>query len=188
MKMLNKGDFVQVLDEDEEGVVIEVRQGEVTIETKDGFVLTYKTAELLKVNKEQETDIRKASSASLVQSALNDKKMPAKRSFTKEKRSRKDEFVLEIDLHIEKLTKNHSQMEKFDILTLQLDTARRQLEFAIIKRIPRIVFIHGVGEGILRTELEYLFGRYPEVIFEDANYQKYGLGAMQIYIKQNINR
>jgi hypothetical protein len=79
-------------------------------------------------------------------------------------------------------------MEKFDILTLQLDTARRQLEFAIIKRIPRIVFIHGVGEGILRTELEYLFGRYPEVIFEDANYQKYGLGAMQIYIKQNINR
>jgi phage protein D len=118
--MLNKGDFVQVLDEDEEGVVIEVRQGEVTIETKDGFVLTYKTTELLKVNKEQETDIRKASSASLVQSALNDKKMPPKRSFTKEKRSRKDEFVLEIDLHIEKLTKNHSQMEKFDILTLQL--------------------------------------------------------------------
>jgi hypothetical protein len=103
--MLNKGDFVQVLDEDEEGVVIEVRQGEVTIETKDGFVLTYKTTELLKVNKEQETDIRKASSASLVQSALNDKKMPPKRSFTKEKRSRKDEFVLEIDLHIEKLTK-----------------------------------------------------------------------------------
>ena len=71
------------------------------------------------------------------------------------------------------------------MLTLQLETARRQLEFAIRKRIQKVVFIHGVGEGVLRTELEYLFGRYDNITFYDANYQKYGIGATEVYIFQN---
>ncbi|MEC4116309.1 MULTISPECIES: Smr/MutS family protein [Myroides] len=186
--MLNKGDFVQVLDEDEEGVVTKVSGNDITIETKDGFILNYQANELLKIAKEDEVDMRSASTRSSINAALQDKVDPIKRSFTKEKRSRKDEFIMEVDLHIEKLTKDHKRMEKYDMLTLQLETARGQVEFAIRNRIPRIVFIHGVGEGVLKTELEFLFSRYPEVVAEDANYQKYGLGATQIYFKQNVNR
>ncbi|WP_121965155.1 Smr/MutS family protein [Myroides sp. N17-2] len=184
--MLSKGDYVQVLDEDEEGVVINIIGEEVTVETKDGFLLTYKPKELLKVVKEDEVDMRSASIRSSVSEALQDKVDPIKRSFTKDKRSRKDEFILEVDLHIEKLTKDFKRMDKHDMLTLQLDTARGQVEFAIRNRIPRIVFIHGVGEGILKAELEYLFSRYSEIVAEDANYQKYGVGATQIYFKQNV--
>lgn len=184
--MLSKGDYVQVLDEDEEGVVINIIGEEVTIESKDGFLLTYKPKELLKVVKEDEVDMRSASTRSSVSEALQDKTDPIKRSFTKDKRSRKDEFILEVDLHIEKLTKDFKRMDKHDMLTLQLDTARGQVEFAIRNRIPRIVFIHGVGEGILKAELEYLFSRYSEIVAEDANYQKYGVGATQIYFKQNV--
>lgn len=184
--MLSKGDYVQVLDEDEEGVVINIIGEEVTVETKDGFLLTYKPKELLKVVKEDEVDMRSASTRSSVSEALQDKVDPIKRSFTKDKRSRKDEFILEVDLHIEKLTNDFKRMDKHDMLTLQLDTARGQVEFAIRNRIPRIVFIHGVGEGILKAELEYLFSRYPEIVAEDANYQKYGVGATQIYFKQNV--
>ncbi|WP_010255580.1 Smr/MutS family protein [Myroides injenensis] len=184
--MLNKGDFVQVLDEAEEGTVVKVVGDEVTIETKEGFVLNYKASELLKIEQDIAGDLKSATTRSSVEEALQDKVGPIKRSFTKEKRSRKDEFILEVDLHIEKLTKEHTRMEKYDMLTLQLDTARGQLEFAIRNRIPRIVFIHGVGEGVLKAELEFLFSRYPEVVAEDANYQKYGLGATQIYIKQNV--
>ncbi|UVD79812.1 DNA mismatch repair protein MutS [Myroides albus] len=183
--MLNKGDYVHVLDENEEGTVIKVQGDLITIETKDGFVLNYSKRELLKVNREAVDEISSATSRGMIEDALQDKVGPKKRSFTKEKRSRKDEFVLEVDLHIEKLTKDYARLEKYDMLTLQLDAARGQLEFAIRNRIPRIVFIHGVGEGILKAELEYLFSRYPEVVAEDANYQKYGLGATQIYIKQN---
>lgn len=186
--MLNKGDYVQVLDEDEEGIVINIAGKEVTIETKDGFVLNYAESELLKINKEDEIDFKSASNRGSVEDALQEKVEPIKRSFVKEKRSRKDEFILEVDLHIEKLTKDYRRMEKHDMLTLQLDTARGQLEFAIRNRIPRIVFIHGVGEGVLKAELEFLFSRYSEVVAEDANYQKYGIGATQIYIKQNPNR
>lgn len=186
--MINKGDYVQVLDEDEEGTVIEVKKDVVTIETKDGFLLNYITSELLRVDKEQIVDFKSASAKGAVQSALEEKVGPVKRSFVKEKKSKKDEFILEVDLHIEKIVKNHHKLEKFDILNIQLDSARGQLEFAIHNRIPRIVFIHGIGEGILKTELEFLFSRYPEVVFEDANYQKYGVGATQIYFKQNVKR
>ena len=46
------------------------------------------------------------------------------------------------------------------------------------------MFIHGVGEGVLRTELEFLLGRYPNVAFYDAEYAKYGVGATEVYIYQ----
>ena len=60
------------------------------------------------------------------------------------------------------------------------------IEFAIKKRIPKIVFIHGVGEGVLKSELHFLFNNYP-VKYYDASYQKYGLGATEVYIYQNSN-
>ncbi len=69
--------------------------------------------------------------------------------------------------------------------TLQWDTAQRKLEFAIGKRIQKIVFIHGVGEGVLKMELETLFRRYDNVKFYEADFQKYGLGATEVYIYQN---
>ena len=90
---------------------------------------------------------------------------------------------MEVDLHIQHLVKSTKGMQNYDMLTLQLDTAKYKLEFAIRKRIPRIVFIHGVGEGVLQKELEYLFAKYPVRITE-ASYQKYGLGATEVYILQ----
>jgi dsDNA-specific endonuclease/ATPase MutS2 len=94
---------------------------------------------------------------------------------------------MEVDLHIHQLTNSTKHMNTYDMLTLQMDTAKRQLEFAIRKRIQKVVFIHGVGEGVLKTELEYLFGRYNNVKYYDADYQKYGLGATEVYIYQNVD-
>ena len=93
---------------------------------------------------------------------------------------------MEVDLHINQLIDSTRGMDNFDILTIQLDTAKHKLEFAIRNRIRRVVFIHGVGEGVLKTELEYLFNKY-HVDFYDAPYQKYGLGATEVYIFQNKN-
>ena len=71
------------------------------------------------------------------------------------------------------------------MLTIQIDTAKRQLDFAIRKKIQRVVFIHGVGDGVLRAEMEYLFRRYDNVKYYDADLQKYGRGATEVYIYQN---
>jgi len=70
------------------------------------------------------------------------------------------------------------------MLNLQLETAKRQLHFAKNKRIQRIVFIHGVGEGVLKEELYYLLRREENIDFYDADYQKYGVGATEVYLYQ----
>ena len=76
-------------------------------------------------------------------------------------------------------------MNNYDILNLQTETAKRQIEFAMRNRIPKIVFIHGVGEGVLKSELDFLLGRYDNLKFQDANFQKYGQGATEVYFIQN---
>lgn len=180
------GDEVAVLDDSFSGRVKAVKNDTVIIETREGFELEFAIAELIKTNDSK--DLGSFISSVSLNSALKDKEEPKKRSFIKEKRSRKDDFVLEVDLHIEKLVPSKKGMSNYDILTLQTDTAKRQLEFAIRNRMPKVVFIHGVGEGVLKAELDFLFGRYDNITFTDADYQKYGLGATQVYIKQNPQR
>lgn len=178
------GDKVAVLDDDISGVVIKVNNDQISVETTDKFVMTFFVNELVKTNNSNE--LNGFFSTQSLGSVLKDKEEPKKRSFVKEKRSRKDEFVLEVDLHIEKLVPSKRGMNNYDILTLQMETAKRQLDFAIKNRMPKVVFIHGVGEGVLKAELDFMLGRYDNISFQDANYQKYGLGATEVYIKQNV--
>lgn len=186
-KMIQKfeiGDKVAVLDDDISGVVIKVQNDQISVETTHNFVMTFFVNELVKINNSNE--LSGLFSTKSLSSVLKDKEEPKKRSFVKEKRSRKDEFVLEVDLHIEKLVPSKRGMSNYDILTLQMETAKRQLDFAIKNRMPKVVFIHGVGEGVLKAELDFMLGRYDNISFQDANYQKYGLGATEVYIKQNV--
>ena len=178
------GDKVAVLDDDISGVVIKVQNNEISVETTDNFVMTFFVNELFKINNSNE--LSGFFSTQSLGSVLKDKEEPKKRSFVKEKRSRKDEFVLEVDLHIEKLVPSKRGMSNYDILTFQMEHAKHKLDFAIKNRMPKVVFIHGVGEGVLKAELDFMLGRYDTISFQDANYQKYGLGATEVYIKQNV--
>lgn len=180
---LTKGDKVSVLDDAINGVVLSVKNNEVTVETDDGFVLTFFVNELIKIN--ETSDLNKNIGSFNSNSIKLEKEIPKPRSFVREKKIKGEIPPPEFDLHIEKLAKNHRAMSNFDILNLQLETAKRHLDFAIRNRIPKIVFIHGVGEGILKAELDFLLGRYDSISFQDANYQKYGVGATEIYFKQN---
>ncbi|MGL2994602.1 Smr/MutS family protein [Flavobacterium sp. TSSA_36] len=181
--MWNKGDRVSVLDEAINGQVIAVNGTDVTIETEDGFMMKFGSHELVKLHNDSNLmdTIRRIN----VEEIIKEKTIPAPRSFVKERKEKKEVGVPEFDLHIEKLVPNKRGMSNYDILTLQADTAKRHIEFAIRNRIPKIVFIHGVGEGVLKAELDFLLGRYDNVVFQDANYQKYGLGATEVYFKQN---
>lgn len=181
--MLNKGDKVSVLDDAINGIVLSVQNNEIIIETEDGFTMKYTSKELIKIN---DTSDLNQSIKSFNSSAIKkEKEEPAPRSFVKEKKPKNEIPAPEFDLHIEKLVPNSQRMSNYDILTLQSETAKRHIEFAIKNRIPKIVFIHGVGEGILKSELDFLLGRYENIDFRDANYQKYGLGATEVFIRQN---
>ncbi|MDN3677209.1 DNA mismatch repair protein MutS [Flavobacterium paronense] len=177
--MLNKGDKVSVLDDAIDGVVVEVKGTEVTIETTDGFNLTFKSNELIKIESAMKFNFNKSQ-------VISEKEVAKPNYSNKEKKNKKEIPPPEFDLHIEKLVRSYKGMNNFDILTLQMETAKRHIEFAIRNRIPKIVFIHGVGEGVLKSDLDFLLGRYDNIIFQDANYQKYGLGATEVYFKQNV--
>jgi len=176
-----KGDKVAVLDDAIEGRVLEVKSKRVTIETTDGFELTFDEKDLIKIGK---NDLNFNLASQSINQIIKEKEIPKPRSFVKEKKV-KEVADPEFDLHIEKLVKNFRGMSNYEILTLQAETAKRHVEFAIKNRIPKIVFIHGVGEGVLKSELDFMLGRYENIIFQDGNYQKYGLGATEVYFKQN---
>ena len=177
--MMNKGDKVSVLDDAIDGVVVDIKGADITIETTDGFNLTFKSHELIKIGESKmNISFNKAQ-------VIGEKEIAKPNYINKEKKNKKEIPVPEFDLHIEKLVKNYKSLSNYDILTRQLDTAKYHIEFAIRNRIPKIVFIHGVGEGVLKSDLDSLLGRYDNIIFQDANYQKYGQGATEVYFKQN---
>ena len=179
--ILTKGDKVSVLDDAIDGVVVEVNGSAITIETTDGFNLTFNSNELIKIESGNAMNFSFNKSQ-----VISEKEVTKPNYINKEKKNKKEIPPPEFDLHIEKLVKSYKSMNNHDILTLQMETAKRHIEFALRNRIPKIVFIHGVGEGVLKSELDFLLGRYDNIVFQDANYQKYGLGATEVYFKQNV--
>lgn len=179
------GSFVEVLDDNFKGKVLKINDTEALLETTDGFELSFPLKQLILMG--DGDVIKQGSRIGAIEAAKATKVTVKMHRVNTEKKSKKEDFVFEVDLHIEKLVKKFNHLTNFDILNIQMDTARGQLEFAIKNRIPKLVFIHGMGEGILKSELEYLLGRYNEITFQDANYRKYGLGATEVYIKQNPN-
>jgi dsDNA-specific endonuclease/ATPase MutS2 len=182
---MKQGDKIATLNDSFEGEIIEIKGKIATIETTDGFMMDFEINELLLINDQNEllNGIKRFNPDQI----KAEKSIPKPRSFEKIKKEKREAPVPEFDLHIEKLVKNKNGMTNYDILSLQADTAQRHLEFAIKNRIPKIVFIHGVGEGVLKAELDFMLGRYEGVDFREANYQKYGQGATEVFIKQNKN-
>lgn len=183
MESFNINDKVSVLDDAIDGIVTAINNNEITIETTDGFLMKFLKNELIKISNAADL-INTIKSQGIVKKNI-DVNPPKKQATEKIKVSKQDFGVPEFDLHIEKLVKSKGGMTNYDILTLQAETAKRHVEFAIKNRIPKIVFIHGVGEGVLKSELDFMLGRYDNITFQDANYQKYGLGATEVYFKQN---
>jgi dsDNA-specific endonuclease/ATPase MutS2 len=181
--LFSKGQKVAVLDDALEGVVINSSFQEVTIETTEGFILNFKPNELILMDQNGIENVFKNVS---LQTVLKEKQGSQRISKQVYKSAKKDDFAWEVDLHIEKLVPSIKGLNNYDILTIQLDTAKRQIDAAIKNRIPRLVLIHGVGEGVLKSELDYLLGRYDNLTFQDGNYQKYGLGATEVYFIQKM--
>jgi dsDNA-specific endonuclease/ATPase MutS2 len=181
--MLKPGDKVAVLDEDLEGRVLSMSGSEVDIETSEGFLLSFNIHDLVKID-----DVLPDMLPPEVESfseVIREKESSKKHRSSRVKPKERNQPPMEVDLHIGKLVPRSGGLSNYEILNIQMETARRQLEFAISKRIQKVVFIHGVGEGVLRAELETLFHKYDNIKFYDADYQKYGMGATEVYIFQN---
>lgn len=179
MAVFNVGDKVEAIDDVVRGIVSEVNGTSITVQTEDDFSMEFEAKELVAI-----TGSISVSNYEIAQ-IKKEKELPKKRRPAIAKPKERNLPKMEVDLHINQLVKNPKGLGNYEMLNLQLDTAKRQLEFAMSKRIQKVVFIHGVGEGVLKEELRYLFNKYDNVKHYDADYQKYGLGATEVYIYQN---
>ena len=179
-KGLEIGNKVAVLDDVLKGEVTAILKDLISIKTTDGMIFNFNENELVKIERDQH-ELSKYSD-------INNDFLKEKISQPKKKanlfKKQHQEVVMEVDLHINKLVKSLKGLDNYDMLNLQLDTAKIKVEFAIHKRISKIVFIHGVGEGVLKSELQSLLNKYP-VKHYDASYKQYGLGATEVYVFQN---
>ncbi len=179
MDVFKVGDKVEVLDEAISGTVQKVDGDRVILITDEGFPMQYAAKDLVKTGKNISV------SNFEVNQVKKEKELPKRGRTTGQKPKERHAPKMEVDLHIHQLVESTKGLGNFDMLNIQLETAKRQLEFAMQRRIQKVVFIHGVGEGILKEELHWLFRKYENVKYYDADYQKYGLGATEVYIFQN---
>ncbi len=95
---------------------------------------------------------------------------------------RNGENQAEVDLHIEELLETTAGLDPESILKIQLDHFTRCLESAIEHHYHKVIFIHGVGNGTLKSELKMLLDRYEGLKYSMAPMAKYGVGAIEVQI------
>ena len=170
------------MDDTLTGRIVAINGDRLILVTPDGFQMEFAPSELVHIGSPIAMGDHEAARAK------RSKEEPRKRRVPVPRRKERTAPKMEVDLHIGQLVKSEKGLGKHDILTLQVETARRRLEFAMQKGIQKVVFIHGVGTGVLREELGYLFRRYEGISFYDADYRKYGQGATEVYIHQKARR
>lgn len=89
----------------------------------------------------------------------------------------------EIDLHIEKLTKDHDFMSNSEKLKLQMEVFEKNLNYAIATGMDEITFIHGIGNGVLRKEIQKYLSQLENIkYFQDTQRSRFGYGATLVRI------
>jgi hypothetical protein len=112
-----------------------------------------------------------------VQAAALPNKMPAEVQSI----SRPDK---EIDLHAESLGLHG--LDGDAILKMQMETFQKNLELGIAWQMDSMIFIHGVGSGVLKN-LIYLAlkGKKDVTWYGEANHSTYGYGATEVRFVKN---
>lgn len=178
--MIKPGDRVAIIDDPIEGTVQTVLKDTVIIETTEGFQMEFYKKEVVLLGSHEISWGAVSFSRVLEEKEFKDPGRPRRK-----KKGKKGPSVPEIDLHLESIVPADLHLEDYEKLPFQLDFARDQLEKAMEKRTPRIIFIHGKGDGILKTELGYLLSRYSNIKFYPADPRKYQGGAVEVYFIQN---
>ncbi len=90
----------------------------------------------------------------------------------------------EIDLHIEKLDADWDSLTSLQIMHLQTSTFEKKLDLAIASGMSDITFIHGVGNNVLKNEIQKRLSKDKRIDhFKDAQKERFGYGATFVKLK-----
>ncbi len=115
-----------------------------------------------------------------IKEALKEK---APKANVKKAKRRDEPALLEVDLHIDELIDTTAGLSNGEIINIQLDRFKQVMKDNEKNKGRKIVFIHGVGNGKLKTEVRKLLDRqYKKHVYQDASFREYGYGATMVII------
>ncbi|TNF42316.1 MAG: DUF2027 domain-containing protein [Bacteroidetes bacterium] len=98
---------------------------------------------------------------------------------------KRTEDIVEIDLHINELIDNPAGLSNAEILEIQKEKVESEMKLAIQTGVKKIVFIHGVGQGVLKQEvINLLKTKFKKYYFQDASFKEYGYGATMVILRK----
>jgi hypothetical protein len=188
------GDRVRFLHETGEGIVraIEEEGRTLLVDDSDGFPMRFAAKDCLPIpNAAEEIKAyasKEISKGELLERNVDEHALKAsQRDFDVKYRNpdatnmRKRDAHMEVDLHFHALTGARDKAAPHEMLGLQMEHFDRMMRRAEEKRIPRVIFIHGVGQGRLRQEIRDALSAYwPQCTCREGDPRKYGHGATEV--------
>ena len=131
------GDSVETIDDNIKGVVNNISGLVVTIEDEDGFEIQFEAHELIVTSTDKR--LKQAVINTDIDTIKKEKEVIRRRHQATAKPKHRHAPKIVVDLHIHHLTDSTKGMTNFDMLNIQVNTARRRLENAITKRIRNTI-------------------------------------------------
>jgi len=178
------GQSIEFLDEKLTGKVLEAKSnGRYRVETEDGFDREVNESEIIAHGNEV-YDLTPLIDPEERSKIIIEKEVdPAATGRSSKKHEIQGEFIeREIDLHIEAILDYHRHLSNAEIVLIQTNHLKRELDRAEQDGLRRIVVIHGRGTGALKSEVIEILEQRGNLRFYDAEYKEYGLGATEVLI------
>ena len=145
-------------------VLLEIGDRKVKIEDEYGFEYIINHSDILPLN--ESTNIISAYGGDFEVKDENIKKERKKKThFNKTDRGGR----VKIDLHIQQLTSYYDHMKNSEIVQIQMEYCKKELYQAMLKHKESIEIVHGIGEGVLKSEVHKLLNLYNLTFFESNN-------------------
>jgi len=196
MTSFQTGQRVKFLNDVGSATVVRVEGSTVVVEDEDGCERSVSAAELMAAP-DPEVEARQYGDtipdvAQLLAQEVGEKRM---RELQKDfevryqhaqatNMARRDAHM-EVDLHIHELVDDQRGLPDRAKLAIQMDHFDRMMDIAKREKLRRIVFIHGVGQGVLRHQIRTtLEQHHPDCSYREGDPRKYGSGATEVWLGQ----
>ena len=196
MGTLQPGQRVKFLNDVGSATVVRIEGATVVVEDEDGFERSVDQAELL-IAPDPEEEAKQYGDtipdvAQLLAQEVGEKRMRELQNDFEVRyqnaqatsMARRDAHM-EVDLHIHELVDDQSGLPDRAKLAIQMDHFDRMMDIAKREKLRRIVFIHGVGQGVLRHQIRTsLEQHHPDCSYREGDPRRYGSGATEVWLGQ----
>ncbi|MFA7381751.1 MAG: Smr/MutS family protein [Bacteroidia bacterium] len=89
-----------------------------------------------------------------------------------------------VDLHLSAIPDVPKNLKAHEAIQVQIGFFKRQLEKGVAHGLEKMIFIHGIGDGVLKRNIREYLHRYPHAqLVQDADEFEYGKGATEVVFK-----